>query len=87
MATQVRNRAMADGFMRACNEQRGAVCRILDLFSPTVALVGAPIGYNFKDRDPVHFWRHKSAHNAFIIPMMQSVLASVLRAMDTDEGE
>ena len=83
---QLRNRAMAEAFLRACAENEGAVCRILDLFSPTIALVGAPANFNFRDRDPIHFWRHKDAaagsgyHN-FVGPMAAGVIASVLQGM------
>ena len=62
--TQLRNRAMAESFLRACSDIEGAsICRILDLFSPTVALVGAPAGRNFRDRDPVHFWKDKPSYS------------------------
>ena len=85
LRAQQRNRAMTDALHRVCDgERRNPVkCRVLDLFSPTVALVGATPGKFFRDRDPVHFWRHKEAMNNFVAPMVRDVIASVLPGIST----
>ena len=43
------------------------------------ALVGAPPGVFFKDRDPIHFLRHKGHLLGFVTPMVASVLASAMQ--------
>ena len=87
---QQRNRAMVEALHYACETvthdartaaHGGAICRVLDLFSPTLPLVGASPGVFFRDRDPVHFWRHKPERHAFIRPLVVSALASTLKGM------
>jgi hypothetical protein len=72
---QRRNVLMAEILQTRCREA-GMQCRVLDLFSPTNTLVGAPPGVFFRDRDPVHVLRDKHVQLAFTGPLLMDVIHS-----------
>jgi hypothetical protein len=86
--TQGRNFAMVDALNRACEvnqnvSRAGIACRVLDLFSPTNALVGAAPGLFYNDRDPIHFLKHKPNLLSFVTPMAKGVLTSVINGLSS----